>query len=114
MKKIFVCSPLRGDTTAVVDSNLRLAENLCHAAMTLEGVAVFAPHLHYTLFLDDEVPEERLLGITAGQSFLDACDEIWVYAHRGISNGMAAEIELASRLEMPIRINPMCWEEVEP
>ena len=56
--KIFVCSPLRGD----VQANQALARQLCLAVVN-DGHAPFAPHLHYTQFLDDTVDNENTLGL---------------------------------------------------
>lgn len=101
MKKIFVCSPLRGD----IENNIRRAKELCAETVRM-GHASFAPHAFYTQFLDDTVQKERETGIAAGIEFLKVCDEVWVYAVDGITSGMQQEVDLAAKLDIPVLINP--------
>jgi len=97
MKRIFVCSPYAGD----VELNELIAETLCHQLVKM-GYAPFAPHLFFTRFLDDNFQEEREIGIRTGLTFLDVCDEVWVYTGNGISSGMQHEIEYAETLGKPV------------
>ena len=67
------------------------------------GEAPFASHGLYTLsgVLDDDVPEERHLGIEAGLAWGDRADATVVYEDHGISGGMRlgiARAEKAGRL----------------
>ena len=94
---IYVASPLSGD----VEKNIEYAREACRAVMD-SGHAFFAPHLLYPSFLDDTVPEERKLGMDMGLAVLENCDELWAFGPR-ISAGMAAEIEHAERLGIPVR-----------
>lgn len=105
MKKVFVCSPLRGD----ILKNIEKAKELCHETIKM-GHASFAPHAFYTHFLDDRIESERNTGIQAGIEFLKVCDEIWVYDIDGVSNGMQQEITLANELGIPVLTNP--WSSV--
>lgn len=92
-KKVFICSPLRGDFV----QNRRLAERYCHAAF-LAGYRPFAPHVFYTRFLNDMNPEERKAGIQAGIEDLSECHELWVFLPPGVfrpSEGMQQEIDQA-------------------
>lgn len=105
-KKVFICSRYAGD----VAGNIEVAKALCRKAVDM-GYAPFAPHLLYTLFLDDDDPEQRALGIQLGLQFMDACDEVWVYVGDGKSDGMNTELERAHRLGKPtteIREIPNC------
>lgn len=99
MKRVFVCSPYSGDT----------ARNIQYARFAMtdcfhRGEAPFAPHLLYTqpTVLDDDVPEQRELGIEAGLSFLRTCDSLAVYDDHGISVGMRKEIQLAILMHIPV------------
>ncbi len=94
MKRVFVCSPYRGNTTR----NREFALRVCQAALK-EGFAPFAPHLIYPLVLDDDDAVERTLGIGAGLAYLGVCDELWVYLPPGreLTEGMLAEIAVAER-----------------
>ena len=96
-KLIYVSSPLSGD----VEKNIEYAKAACRMVMD-SGHAFFAPHLLYPSFLDDTVPEERKLGMDMGLAALEKCDELWAFGPR-ISAGMAAEIEHAERLGIPVR-----------
>ena len=97
MKLIYVASPLSGD----VEKNLEFAKEACRAVID-SGYAFFAPHLLYPSILDDGVPEQRELGMEMGMTVLARCDELWAFGER-ISEGMAAEMEEAERLGIPVR-----------
>ena len=99
MKRVFICSRFAGD----VPQNTRTAERLCRLAVE-RGFAPFAPHLLYTRFLDDSCPSERDAGISCGLSFMDSCDEVWVYTKDGVSDGMRRELAHAVRLNKPITV----------
>lgn len=66
------------------------------------GHIPYAPHLLFTQFMDDTIPEERAAGIAMGKEMLKRCDELWVFGEV-ISEGMASEIDLAKELGIPIR-----------
>jgi hypothetical protein len=98
MKRVFICSPYRGD----VEKNLTDARS--HARMAAVcGYCPVVPHLLFPQFLDDNKPEERIMGISLGVEQLKVCDEIWIFGGT-ISNGMAYEIEQAKKLCVPARM----------
>jgi hypothetical protein len=113
VRRVYIASPLSAPTQAERDANVALAKRLCHYATIIDGVAAFAPHAYFTIFLDDAVPEEREIGMDAGKAWLEAADELWVFTRRGISMGMAREIERAAREGTPVRWDPVCWAGVE-
>lgn len=92
MNKVFVCSPLSGD----VAKNIENAKKYARFAASM-GNAVFVPHLLYTQFLNDELEDERNIGIQSGIEFLKLCDEIWVFAkdYESCTPGMRMEIDTA-------------------
>jgi len=96
VKRVFVCSPFRGD----VARNVVVARAACREVV-LAGDAPFAPHLLYPEFLDDDVAAERALGIGAGLAWLAVADEILVVGEP--TEGMRAEIAAAETLGIPIR-----------
>lgn len=105
MKRVFVCSPFRGD----VVRNTELARQYCRYVL-LQGFAPFAPHLLYTQMLDDNAVHEREQGILAGIAWLEACDEIWVFGEP--SEGMRKEISLAEAIGKPIiKLSPLAIEQ---
>ncbi len=97
MKLVYICSPYRGDT----EHNLIKARGFCRFACN-EGVIPIAPHLHNTQFLDDSIPEEREAGLHMGLELLKRVDELWAFGNR-ISEGMKAEIDMASQNGVKIR-----------
>lgn len=68
----------------------------------LQAVVPIAPHLLFTQFLDDGIPEERQTGLKQGLELLKYCQELWVFGER-ISEGMQGEIDVAQELCIPIR-----------
>jgi len=90
-KKIFVCSPLRGD----FEANRSIAESLCRI-VSLKGYIPIAPHVYFTRFLNDDIEAERRNGIESGIDLLSICEEMWVFAFdKDISEGMQEEIDFA-------------------
>ena len=59
------------------------------------------PHF-YALILDDEIPDERKLGMQAGISLLWVCDEVWVFGDE-ITEGMKKEIIFAEKLNIKVK-----------
>ena len=94
-KKIYVCSPLRGD----IEQNIENAKLYCTYIVREFGYIPVAPHIYFTQFLDDNIDSEREFGIRAGLSLLPNCDELW-YFGRNITEGMTEEIDLAMKLGM--------------
>ena len=45
--------------------------------------------------------DERMMGLYMGAEMLRLCDELWSFGEP--SEGMAAEIELAQRIGIPVR-----------
>ncbi len=97
MKLIYVASPYRGD----IKKNIEYAKQACRYVLN-DGNAFFCPHLLYPQILDDDIPEERRLGISIGKEFLSKSDELWVFGEH-ISHGMFEEIEFAREIDIPIK-----------
>lgn len=97
-KKVYICSPYRGYTL----SNTEAAQRFCKWAAFEKDVLPVAPHIYFTQFFEDDVPEQREIGMNMGIQLLRECSEIWVLGEK-ISDGMAREIAEAGRLGMPIR-----------
>lgn len=98
--RVFVCSPYRNADAHIRAWNVAMAEKICNG-LSREGFAVFASHLFYTRFLNDELEAERAAGIESGLRFLQACDFLVAYANTP-SAGMRAEITAAERLDIPV------------
>ena len=98
MNKIYVCSPLSGDTK----SNIEKAKAYCEYVVKECGAIPIAPHIYFTQFLDDDVPAERAFGIMAGLQLLSECDELWYFGDY-VSKGMVTEIIAAKEQKIPVR-----------
>ena len=103
---VFICSPFVGDT----EHNTQNAKKYLKFAVD-KGAIPFAPHLLYPLVLDENDPSQRELGMFFGMTWLDKCDELWVFGSH-LSTGMVAEIDKAKRRPIPIRYFTESCEEV--
>lgn len=95
-KKIYVASKYAGD----VDTNVASAITYYRRVID-EGYMPIASHLLYPQILNDNIPEERELGLMFGLALLRTCDEMWVFG--SVTSGVAREIEEAKRLKKQIR-----------
>ena len=68
MKKIYVCSRLRGD----VETNIENAKRYCEYVVKVCGAIPIAPHIYFTQFLDDSLDEE-------GLEFMEAFKKAMLY-----------------------------------
>lgn len=70
----------------------------------LRGESPMASHMLYaqTFVLDDDDPDERALGMAAGQSWLPFVEKVVVYVDRGISEGMREGIVRARELGVTV------------
>lgn len=82
-KFVIIESPLAGD----VEANKAYAQKALRDSL-MRGEAPFASHLLYTEALDDNIPEEREMGIEAGLVIGKHAVLTAVYIDRGISSGM--------------------------
>ena len=95
MRKVYICSPYRGD----VEKNVRNARSYCRMAVE-EGAIPMAPHIYFTQFLDDADEAQRGIGIEAGIQLMLECDEVWVFGEP--TEGMKSEIGRAQENRMKI------------
>ena len=103
-KKVFICSPFRGD----MEGNARKAAGYCRRAWE-KGVLPVAPHLLFPQFLNEGIETERQAGLAMGLELLLCCDEVWVFGEA--TEGMASEIAFA--VERGIGVRFMEPEELE-
>ncbi len=89
-KLCYICSPYRGNT----ERNVAYAKELTRIALD-NGYAPIAPHLYLTQVLNEEVPEQREIGMGAGMEILHQCRYIIIGSRFGISEGMSGEIDAA-------------------
>ena len=105
--KVYICSPYRGDT----EKNVAAAVKYCRYAIG-KGMVPIAPHIYLTRFLNDDIPEQRELGLRIGLEALAKCAEIWVFGNY-VSEGMKREIAAASEAGKRILFKDIYTEAVE-
>jgi len=109
IRYIYICSPYRGD----IKKNIKAAQRYCKATIADypdDEVIPVAPHLYFTQFLDDDIPEQREVGLMYGLSLLrwmaraaqrpDISASIRVFGDK-LTEGMRGELELADNLDIP-------------
>lgn len=96
-------SPYRPEGATAEDRRVSLARNLIYARACVKdclslGEAPFASHLIYAQpgVLEDEIPRERAMGLSAGLAWAQAAELTVVYRDLGISPGMAEGIRRAN------------------
>ena len=104
-KKVYVCSPYRGD----IVSNTARAISFCRFVFD-SGYIPFCPHIYYTQFLCEDNINERKAGLKFALNEMWQMRELWAFGDK-ITEGMAAEIELAKDLKIKVRhFNSACEE----
>lgn len=94
---VYICSPYSGDT----EKNVEKARCYSRFAVDRHYLPI-TPHIYFTQFMDDNVPEERNTAIFMNWVLMSKCVELWVFGDI-ISSGMKAEIDRAKRKKMKIR-----------
>ncbi len=99
-KFVDVETPYSGNSEAESRKNLLYAR-ACVRDSLLRGETPFTSHLFYTQpgILDDNIPQEREMGINAGKDLIEALPDIVtvVYQDLGISRGMQYGIDRAKK-----------------
>ena len=105
MRKVQVESPFASarNSTEDIKRNIEYARACLHDCF-LRGEAPFASHLLYTQprVLNDDIPDERALGIKAGLVWGREADVTVVYTDFGISDGMKEGIKRAKEEGRPV------------
>jgi hypothetical protein len=94
---VYICSPYRGDT----NHNIAMAQKYSRFASDSHYLPI-APHIYFTQFMDDNIPEERDTALFMNIVLMSKCEELWVFGDV-ISAGMKVEIDRAKRKHMKIR-----------
>ena len=94
---VYICSPYSGDT----ERNIANARKYSRFAVDRHYLPI-TPHIYFTQFMNDNIPEERETAIFMNWALMSKCVELWVFGEY-ISHGMKAEIERAKRKHMKIR-----------
>lgn len=98
MKTVFIAHPISGD----IQGNISKVLKICKEVHTKEIVPV-VPYLISLQYLDDDIVEDRQLGIDANLECFHRgfIDELWLFGDC-ISSGMQEEVLLAVKLSIPI------------
>ena len=112
-KLIYICSPFRSQSQDPHEADRELFENLFRARNACElvkdlGAIPVCPHLYFPQFLDDELPEERELGMQLALAALRRCHEVFVFSEH-ITPGMVREIAEAAKRDIPVKM--LCEED---
>lgn len=99
MKLVIVESPYKGN----VKENIQYAKEALLDSLK-RGESPIASHLLYTQVLDDDIKEERHMGINAGIAWYKKADLCVLYADNGFSEGMRMGIKKAKEYNVPIEI----------
>ena len=87
MKKVFICTPYRGD----IEKNKDLAKKISRMATVCEYVPV-APQLMFPGFLNDNDPQQRIAELVLCAELLKVCDMLWIIGNE-ITKGMRYMID---------------------
>jgi hypothetical protein len=102
MRRVILESPFAALTPEGIDANITYARR-CLLDSLRRGEAPIASHLLYPQVLDDSIPEERKLGISAGWEWLFVAAAVVVYMDRGVSDGMRKGIAAAEDAGRPVQ-----------
>ena len=105
MKRVFLTSHLRGNgSPEAIERNMRLARVYAWYETAILGNCPYAPHLFYTQFLDELVPQDRELGIAMGLVELRNREVVHAYLLVGqeASAGMVHEHAAARGHGIPV------------
>ena len=102
-KRVYICSPLRAETSDGMTQNMRAARAYMFYAIKKLHARARAPHAFLPLFLCDEIPGDRALALKFDLKLMEQCDILFVCGNR-ISSGMRGEIARAAVLHMPITV----------
>ena len=104
MPLVLIESPFAAPEPELLRLNVDYARAAMHDCLVNHGEAPYASHLLYTQpgVLDDNVPEQRMLGINAGLDWGAMAAKTVVYTDLGMSRGMRFGIDRAEREGRPI------------
>jgi len=107
MIRVILESPYAGD----IENNVKYARQ-CVKDCLLRGEAPIASHLLYTQegILDDNIPNERMLGINAGLVWKEVAEKHVFYCDHGVSEGMEYAFEQAKKNKIPYEFRTILHE----
>ncbi|MBQ7673241.1 MAG: hypothetical protein IJT36_01755 [Alphaproteobacteria bacterium] len=114
IKRLYVASPLSAKSKTGIVANMLIARDKCNYlnGILKNSTKAWCPHGYLPQFLDDDIAEERKLGVDFGIRLLEMSDAIYVFGEK-LSTGMKEEIKLAIKHRMPILIEDNLADEVK-
>jgi len=97
MVPVMVVSPYAGKNPSEVKDHVEYANHAMLDCLYAHGEAPFATHVLYTKMLDDQDPEQRKLGLQAGDEWAKLAVRLVVYTDYGLSQGMNETIEKSGK-----------------
>ena len=106
---VYICSPYSGDT----ERNVENAKRYSRFAVDRHYLPI-TPHIYFTQFMDDNIPDERDTAIFMNWVLMSKCVELWVFGDT-VSSGMNGNVCVAlqklydegKRYDRVIAIGPM-------
>ena len=95
---VYICSPY---SQGCINDNIENPRRYSSFAVDSHCIPI-TPHIYFTQFMRDEIPDERKTAMFMNMVLLGRCEELWVFGDV-ISKGMQAEIRRAKRKYMKIR-----------
>ena len=97
-KTVFIGHPIGGN----IKSNVEKVLKIC-AEVHTKNIIPVSPYLISLQYLNDEVIEDRELGMDANHECFHRryVDELWLFGNR-VSKGMEKEILLARKMKIPV------------
>jgi len=105
--RVIVESPYFNKDENIIKYNQAYAFYCLKDCLLNHNEAGYASHLLYTAFLDDNIPEQRELGILAGFSWRDVAEKTVVYGDLGVSKGMVWGIEDSQAKGRPVEFRKL-------
>ncbi len=101
MKIIYIAHPISGDIKGNLEKVRQIVREL---NLKRTDIVPFAPYWLDCHALDDNNSKERARGISNDKAFFDkgVIDEVWLFGNK-ISSGMKTEIDLAKKLNIPVK-----------
>lgn len=103
---VYVCSPLNAPTQEGINTNMKLADIYMKKVKHYFSCRAIAPHAFLPKFINDNIPQERELGLDFGLGVLKLSSAIAVCGDR-LSPGMKGELKAAYELKKPIYVGSL-------
>lgn len=94
---VYIAHPISGD----VNRNLMRAKMWFRWAALSKAAVPVAPYISCVWALDDNDPDERLVGMAISSRVSKMCDELWLCGEE-ISEGMRKERQIFEKRDKPV------------